>query len=49
MDKSSFKMSPEELQNYMKAMRSGCGVHRKLKGKGSYTRKNKHKSFEKTS
>ena len=40
-----FKMSGEELQMYIATMSKG-GTHKKKKGKGSYTRKQKHKEVE---
>ena len=42
-DKQMFKKSPEELEQYMQFKRRGTRVESK-KGKGSYTRKLKHKS-----
>lgn len=42
-DKRIFKKSPEELQQYMMFKRRGSRVENR-KGKGSYTRKIKHKS-----
>lgn len=42
IDKRMFKMSPEELEEYMKFRRKGSKMDAK-KGKGSYTRKQKHK------
>ena len=41
-DKRIFKKSPEELERYMMFKRRGSVVESK-KGKGSYTRKIKHK------
>lgn len=38
-----FKKSPEELREYLQFKRRGSVVPNK-KGKGSYTRKNKHKN-----
>ena len=45
MNKSIFKMNPEELQQTTALLRKGS-AHRKKKGKGSYTRKEKHKGKE---
>ena len=42
MDKRMFKKSPEELQAYLHFKRRGFSVQPK-KGKGSYSRKQKHK------
>ncbi len=42
MDKSIFKKSKEELQEYLQFRRRGSKVKAK-KGKGSYSRKDKHK------
>lgn len=42
-DKRIFKKSPEELQQYMMFKRRGSRVENR-KGKGSYTRKIKHKN-----
>jgi stalled ribosome alternative rescue factor ArfA len=42
MDKSIFKKSKEELQEYLAFRRRGNKVKAK-KGKGSYSRKDKHK------
>lgn len=42
MKKKTFKYTPEELEFIMGRMRK-AGTHRKKKGKGSYTRKEKHK------
>lgn len=44
MIKKTYKMSPEELEYTMGRLRKG-GTHRKKKGKGSYTRKEKHKNL----
>ena len=41
-DKRIFKKSPEELEQYMMFKRRGSRVENR-KGKGSYTRKIKHK------
>lgn len=41
---SYFKMSDDELQAYINAMRNR--TFQKKKGKGSYTRKTKHKNRE---
>lgn len=41
---SYFKMSDDELQAYINAMRNRSFT--KKKGKGSYTRKTKHKNRE---
>ena len=42
MDKRMFKKSPEELAEYMKFRKRGFIISNK-KGKGSYSRKQKHK------
>ena len=42
VDKRMFKKSPEELQQYLHFKKRGFAVDNK-KGKGSYTRKTKHK------
>ena len=42
MDKSMFKMTPEELQSWLYLRKKGYTIENK-KGKGSYTRKRKHK------
>lgn len=42
MQKKTFKMTPEELEYVMGRLRKG-GPHKKKKGAGSYTRKQKHK------
>ena len=42
-DKSIFKKSPEELQEYLQFKRRGFAVPNK-KGKNSYSRKRKHKN-----
>jgi hypothetical protein len=42
--KKTFKMSPEELEYTMGRLRKG-GPHKSKKGKGSYTRKEKHKKL----
>lgn len=42
MDKRIFKKSSEELQEYLKFKRRG-GARKLKKGKGSYTRKQKHR------
>jgi stalled ribosome alternative rescue factor ArfA len=42
MDKNIFKKSKEELQEYLQFRRRGSKVKAK-KGKGSYSRKDKHK------
>ena len=44
-DKQMFKKSPEELEQYLQFRRRGTRVESK-KGKGSYSRKQKHKSKE---
>ena len=41
MDKSKYKMSKEELREYLKIMRKHLIVKNK-KGKGSYSRKRKY-------
>ena len=43
IDKRIFKKSPEELEQYMQFRRRGSRVENR-KGKGSYTRKLKHKN-----
>lgn len=43
MDKSMFKMSPEELQQWLYIRKKGYAIENK-KGKGSYKRKAKHKN-----
>ena len=43
MDKSMFKMTPEELQQWLAIRKKGYAIENK-KGKGSYTRKAKHKN-----
>ena len=43
INKRIFKKSPEELEQYMQFKRHGFRVEPK-KGKGSYTRKRKHKN-----
>ena len=45
LDKRMFKKSSEELQEYMKFKRRGSRIENR-KGKGSYTRKQKHKKDE---
>ena len=42
MKQKRYKMSPEELEYVMGRLRKG-GPHKKKKGAGSYTRKQKHK------
>lgn len=42
VDKSMFKKTEEELQEYMTFRKRGFTIKNK-KGKGSYTRKDKHK------
>ena len=44
-DKQMFKKSPEELEQYLQFRRRGTRVESK-KGKGSYSRKQKHKNQE---
>lgn len=44
MNKTIFKRSPDELQEYLKFKRKGFKVKNK-KGKGSYTRKNQKVDF----
>lgn len=44
-DKQMFKKSPEELELYLQFRRRGTRVESK-KGKGSYSRKQKHKNKE---
>lgn len=43
MKTKTFKLSAEELEYLMGRLRKG-GAHKKKKGKGSYTRKAKHKN-----
>lgn len=43
MNKEIFKKNKEELQEYMQFKRRGSKVKAK-KGKGSYSRKDKHKN-----
>lgn len=43
MDKSMFKMTPEELQHWLYMRNKGYVIENK-KGKGSYNRKAKHKN-----
>ena len=45
MKQKTFKMSAEELEYMLGRLRKG-GAHQKKKGKGSYTRKTKHKGRE---
>lgn len=45
MDKSIFKKTGEELQSYLQFQRRATRVPAK-KGKGSYTRKTKHRKQE---
>lgn len=45
MKQKTFKMSAEELEYMLGRLRKG-GAHQKKKGKGSYTRKEKHKGRE---
>ena len=45
IDKSIFKKSPEELQEYLKTMRRH-GIVPARKGKGSYKRKGKYNHRE---
>ena len=47
MDKRVFKKEGQELQEYLAFKRRGAKVKNK-KGKGSYTRKNKHQKREVT-
>lgn len=42
LNKKMFKKSPEELQQYIHFKKRGFTIDNK-KGKGSYTRKTKHK------
>ena len=44
-DKQMFKKSPEELELYLQFRRRGTRVESK-KGKGAYSRKQKHRSKE---
>lgn len=46
MNKKIFKKSPEELQDYLSFRRRGSTVKPK-KGKGSFSRKQKHINKEK--
>jgi hypothetical protein len=41
VDKSMFKMTPEELQNWMRLRKAGYRIENQ-KGKGSYKRKSKY-------
>jgi stalled ribosome alternative rescue factor ArfA len=41
IDKSLFKMNPEELEKWMHYRKAGSRIENK-KGKGSYKRKSKH-------
>lgn len=43
MKTKTFKLSAEELEYLMGRLRKG-GAHKKKKGKGSYTRKVKHRN-----
>jgi hypothetical protein len=45
MKKEIFKKTPEELQQYLQFKRRGFAISAK-KGKGSYSRKQKHKDKE---
>lgn len=45
MKKEIFKKTPEELQQYLQFKRRGFAISTK-KGKGSYSRKQKHKDKE---
>lgn len=45
MKKEIFKKTPEELQQYLQFKRRGFAISAK-KGKGSYSRKQKHKNKE---
>lgn len=42
LDKRMFKKTPEELEQYLHFKKRGFAIDNK-KGKGSYTRKTKHK------
>lgn len=44
IDNRMFKKSPEELQQYLHFKKRGFAIRNK-KGKGSYTRKEKHKKI----
>jgi stalled ribosome alternative rescue factor ArfA len=44
-DKKMFKKTGEELQQYLQAMRKH-GVKKSKKGKGSYSRKKKHRKSD---
>lgn len=46
MDKRMFKKTGDELQDYLRIMRKHTVVPAK-KGKGSYSRKRKHKGVDK--
>jgi stalled ribosome alternative rescue factor ArfA len=41
IDKSVFKMNPEELENWMRLRKAGYKIENR-KGKGSYKRKSKY-------
>ena len=43
VDKRMFKKTPEELEQYLHFKKRGFAVNNK-KGKGSYSRKTKHKT-----
>lgn len=45
INKSDFKKTPEELQEYLKFKRRGGSVPAK-RGKGSYKRRDKHRGKE---
>ena len=45
IDKSMFKKKPQELEQYLQFQRKASKIDNK-KGKGSYTRKKKHKLAE---
>ena len=45
LDKRMFKKSPEELEQYLHFKKRGFAIDNK-KGKGSYTRKTKHKKSQ---
>lgn len=36
----------DDFENYIKSIRCGNSVHKPKKGKGSYTRKTKHKTLK---
>jgi stalled ribosome alternative rescue factor ArfA len=44
LDKSLFKMTPEELQTWLHFRKAGSRIENR-KGKGSYKRKSKHSNI----